>query len=54
MKDEMKKKVSGGVICGEIGYNELSPQEQHRITDALRKGVSRREFISWLMVIDVV
>jgi len=41
------------VICGETGYSDLSPKEQHRITDALRKGVSRREFISWLMAAGV-
>lgn len=53
MQNEMKKKVSGNVICGEVEYNDLSPQEQQRITEALRKGVSRREFISWLMAAGV-
>jgi len=53
MRDETKNKVPGSVICGETGYSDLSPKEQHRITDALRKGVSRREFISWLMAAGV-
>jgi peptide/nickel transport system substrate-binding protein len=48
MKKEKKRTVSDGVICGEIGYNDLSANEKHIIADALRRGVTRREFISWL------
>ena len=48
MKKEKKSTVSDSVICGEIGYNDLSANEKHIITDVLRRGVTRREFISWL------
>ena len=53
MKEEKKSTVSGGVICGELGYNDLSAQEKNRITDALRRGVTRREFVTWLMAAGV-
>ena len=53
MKEEKKSTVSGGLICGEIGYNDLSAQEKNRITDALRRGVTRREFMTWLMATGV-
>ena len=48
MQDETKNKVSGSVICGEIGYTDLSAQDKNTITDALRRGVTRREFMTWL------
>jgi peptide/nickel transport system substrate-binding protein len=48
MKKEKKSTVSGGVICGEIEYDDLSAKEKNLITDALRRGVTRREFMTWL------
>ncbi len=53
MHDEKKNKVSGSVICGEIGYTDLSAQEKNIITDSLRSGVTRREFVTWLMAAGV-
>ena len=53
MKEEKKSTVSGGVICGELGYTDLSAQEKNHITDALRGGVTRREFVTWLMAAGV-
>ena len=53
----MKKKtccnISSAEVRGEIGYNDLSAQEKNRITDALRRGVTRREFVTWLMAAGV-
>ena len=48
MKKEKKSTVSGGLICGEIEYNDLSAKEKNLITDALCRGVTRREFMTWL------
>lgn len=53
MQDETKNRIPSNVNCGEIGYNDLSPQEQHRIKDALLKGLTRREFVGWLMAAGV-
>jgi peptide/nickel transport system substrate-binding protein len=53
MQDETKNEVSSSVICGELGYNDLSAQEKNHITDALRGGVTRREFVTWLMAAGV-
>jgi len=53
MQDEKKNKVSSSVICGEIGYTDLSAQEKNLITDSLRRGVTRREFVTWLMAAGV-
>ena len=41
------------MICGEIGYDDLSAKEKNTITDALRRGVTRREFMTWLMATGV-
>jgi len=53
MQDETKNKVSDSVICGEIGYTDLSAQEKNLISDTLRRGVTRREFVTWLMAAGV-
>jgi peptide/nickel transport system substrate-binding protein len=53
MQDETKNKVSGSVICGEIEYTDLSAQEKNLISDTLRRGVTRREFVTWLMATGV-
>jgi len=53
MQDETKNKVSGSVICGEIGYTDLSAQEKNLISDRLHRGVTRREFVTWLMAAGV-
>ena len=37
----------------EIGYSDLSAQEKNLFTDALRRGVTRREFVTWLMAAGV-
>ena len=36
MKKEKKSTVSGGVICGEIGYDNLSAKEKNLITEVKR------------------
>jgi peptide/nickel transport system substrate-binding protein len=48
MKKKTYSNISGVEVRGEIGYNDLSAQEKNRITDALRRGVTRREFMTWL------
>ncbi len=53
MQDGTKNKVTSQLMCGELGYNDLNPQEKHRITDAVRRGVTRREFVTWLMAAGV-
>jgi peptide/nickel transport system substrate-binding protein len=53
MQDDNKNKMSSSVICGEIKYNDLNAQEKNTIMDALRRGVTRREFVTWLMAAGV-
>ena len=53
MKEKTYSDISVVEIRGEIGYSDFSPQEQNRITDALRRGVTRREFVTWLMAAGV-
>ncbi len=48
MKDKRHSNISGVEVPGEIVYDDLSAKEKDTITDALRQGVTRREFMTWL------
>lgn len=53
MKEKTHSNISGVEIPGEIGYSDLSAKEKDTITHALRRGVTRREFMTWLMATGV-
>jgi peptide/nickel transport system substrate-binding protein len=53
MKEKTCSNISGVEVRGEIGYNDLSAKDKHTITGALRRGVTRRQFVSWLMATGV-
>ena len=53
MKEKTCSNISGIDVRGEIGYDDLSAKEKNTITDALRRGVTRRQFVSWLMATGV-
>ncbi|MDM8543563.1 ABC transporter substrate-binding protein [Desulfococcaceae bacterium HSG9] len=53
MKDKMYSNISDVEIPGEIEYNDLSETEKDTITKALHRGVTRREFMTWLMATGV-
>jgi peptide/nickel transport system substrate-binding protein len=53
MKEKTCSNISGVEVRGEIGYNDLSAKDKHTITGALRRGVTRRQFVSWLMTAGV-
>ncbi|MDM8543561.1 ABC transporter substrate-binding protein [Desulfococcaceae bacterium HSG9] len=48
MKEKRHSNISGVEIPGEIEYNDLSAKEKDTITNALHRGVTRREFMTWL------
>lgn len=47
-KKESKKKFTNQMIHNEKAYSDLTLQDQQSITDAVRRGITRREFVSWL------
>ena len=53
MKEKTCSNISGVEVLGEIEYNDLSAKDKNTITDALRGGVTRRQFVSWLMAAGV-
>ena len=53
MKDKKHSNISGVEIPGEVEYNDLSAKEKDTITNALHRGVTRREFMTWLMATGV-
>jgi peptide/nickel transport system substrate-binding protein len=53
MEEKTHSNISGVEIPGEIGYSDLSAKEKDTITHALRRGVTRREFMTWLMATGV-
>jgi len=53
MKEKTHSSISGVEVSGEIGYDDLSAKDKNTITDALRRGVTRRQFVTWLMATGV-
>ena len=45
----MKKRVTGGRIVGDLGYDNLNTSDRYLIQHALKKGATRREVMSWLI-----
>ena len=45
----MKKRVTGGQIVGDLGYDNLNTSDRFLLQNALKKGASRREVMSWLI-----
>jgi peptide/nickel transport system substrate-binding protein len=48
MEEKTRSSISGVEVRGEIGYTDLSAQEKNLISDTLRRGMTRREFMTWL------
>ena len=45
----MKKRVTGGIVCGDVGYDDLNPMDKSIVTGALRRGATRREVMGYLI-----
>ncbi len=45
----MNKKVTGGIVCGDVGYDDLNPMDKSIVTGALRRGATRREVMGYLI-----
>ena len=45
----MTRKVTGGIVCGDLGYEDLNPVDKGLIDSALRRGASRREVMGYLV-----
>lgn len=48
MKEQTNSKISSFDVNGEIGYTNLSVGEKKLIKDAMHRGMTRREFVTWL------
>jgi peptide/nickel transport system substrate-binding protein len=53
MGDDKKNKQLNSMIRNDIGYNDISSNDQEFISSALNKGVTRRELLSWLVAAGV-
>ena len=45
----MTRKVTGGIVCGDLAYEDLNPVDKGLIDSALRRGASRREVMGYLV-----
>jgi peptide/nickel transport system substrate-binding protein len=45
----MTRKVNGGIVCGDLGFQDLNPMDKSVVLGALRRGATRREVMGYLM-----